>query len=141
MSQTNSKKKLGQRLTKQKQALFYVLSEAPASVQQIVEKLSKSEQQMNLSTVYRNLKAMVDCGLVIATTFDHKIKLYELAHHEHHHHVLCEKCGKISDICLDENLLLEQVKKQSDFAITSHHLEFFGRCGDCKLSAKNITKS
>jgi Fe2+ or Zn2+ uptake regulation protein len=129
------------RLTKQKQALLNVLCQEPKSVQQIEAELAQIDKKMDQSTIYRNLNAMVENGLLTATTFDQKTKLYELAHHEHHHHVLCEKCGKIGDICLDENLLLEQVKKQSNFSITGHHLEFFGCCGDCKPSAKNSTKS
>lgn len=119
------------RLTKQKQALLKILSHEPQSVQQIEISLTKAKQSMDQSTIYRNLNAMVESGLLTATTFDQKTKLYELAHHEHHHHILCEKCGKIGDVCLDEQILIDQVSKQCDFQITGHHLEFFGRCSAC----------
>ena len=50
----------------------------------------------------------------------------------HHHHLVCDNCGAIEDIPLSEALLLNQVKKQTDFQVNSHMLEFFGLCPTCQ---------
>ena len=57
---------------------------------------------------------------------------YELSNCEHHHHLVCEKCGDIEDVALCEEAILKEVKKQSHFKIDSHTLEFFGLCEKCQ---------
>lgn len=121
----------GYRLTKPRQEIFASLDHEPQSVLQIIEKLKKKNIKIDKVTVYRTLASFVELDLVEETQFKDKISVYELADHEHHHHVQCEKCGKIEDICLDENLLIQAAKKSSSFQIRSHHLEFFGLCKKC----------
>jgi len=50
----------------------------------------------------------------------------------HHHHIVCEKCGTVShlDICMPTTWL-GKVENRSGFQITEHHLEFKGLCGQC----------
>jgi Fe2+ or Zn2+ uptake regulation protein len=121
----------GFRLTQPRQVIFEVLSHRPQSVMEIIEKLAKKKLQIDKVTVYRTLSNFVKLNLVEETQFKDKISVYELADHEHHHHVLCEKCGQIEDIHLDEKLLINAAKKLSSFQINSHHLEFFGLCKKC----------
>ena len=123
--------KKGYRLTKPRQEIFAVLSHEPQSVLEINQKLKKKKLKIDKVTVYRTLSSFVEIGLVDETQFKNKISVYELADHEHHHHVLCEKCGKIEDICLDEKILIQAASKSSSFQIKSHHLEFFGLCKKC----------
>lgn len=121
------------RMTQQKQALLQVLSDKPQSAAQIAAALKNAGESIDQSTIYRNLNNMAATGQIRATTFDRKITLYELAHDSHHHHhVVCEDCGEIADVELDEQLLLAQVNAQSNFQILDHHLEFVGRCHDCQ---------
>jgi len=121
----------GCRMTKPRQEIFAVLNHSPQSVVEIIEKLKKKNLSVDKVTIYRSLTNFVKLGLVEETQFKDKISVYELADHKHHHHLVCEKCGKIEDICLDENLLVQAVKKVSSFQIKSHHLEFFGFCKKC----------
>jgi Fur family ferric uptake transcriptional regulator len=56
---------------------------------------------------------------------------YELAEY-HHHHMICESCGDISEFeeCpLDPELLPPE---SADFEVRSHSLEVYGRCGACR---------
>lgn len=121
----------GYRLTKPRQEIFASLDHEPQSVLQIIEKLKKKNIKIDKVTVYRTLASFVELDLVEETQFKDKISVYELADHKHHHHVQCESCGKIEDICLDEKLLIQAAKKSSSFKIISHHLEFFGLCKKC----------
>lgn len=121
----------GYRMTKPRQEIFAVLGHAPQSVVEIMNELNKKELQIDKVTIYRTLTSFVELGIVEETQFKNKISVYELADQDHHHHVVCEACGKIEDIHLDENLLVQAAKKNSSFQITSHHLEFFGLCKKC----------
>lgn len=121
----------GYRLTKPRQEIFAVLKHKPQSVLEIATKLREKKIKIDKVTVYRTLENFVKLGLVVETRFKDNISVYELADHEHHHHVLCEKCGRIEDISLNEDLLIEAAKKSSSFIIKSHHLEFFGLCRKC----------
>lgn len=121
----------GYRLTKPRQEIFAVLKHKPQSVTEILVQLHEKKLKIDKVTVYRTLENFVKIGLVAETQFKDGVSVYELADHEHHHHVLCENCGQIEDICLDENLLLKTAKKSSSFLIKSHRLEFFGLCQKC----------
>ena len=121
----------GYRLTKPRQEIFEILSHEPQSVTEIITRLEKKNIKIDKVTVYRTLASFVKLQLVEETQFKNKVSVYELADHEHHHHVQCEKCGKIEDICFDEELLLQTAEKKSSFQIISHHLEFFGLCKKC----------
>jgi Fur family transcriptional regulator, ferric uptake regulator len=58
---------------------------------------------------------------------------YELAGKEHHHHLVCENCGKIEDV-LSRVIpaLEEEIKNKHKFLVKRHSLEFFGLCEDCQ---------
>ena len=56
---------------------------------------------------------------------------YELAE-DHHHHMICEDCGDISEFeqCPVDARLLPS--KDSGFEVRSHSLEVYGRCAECR---------
>ena len=61
---------------------------------------------------------------------------YELVddNEEHtHHHLICTKCGSITDIKSDLLEDLEQhIADNYDFVIKDHRLKFYGLCKNCK---------
>ncbi len=86
----------------------------------------------DIVTVYRNLESLMGLGLVAQVFLDQKEAYFELKS-GHHHHAICENCGKVSDIHdLGHKKLDEEALKVSDFAkINRHSLEFFGLCKPC----------
>ncbi len=53
---------------------------------------------------------------------------FELAE-DHHHHLVCESCGDVSEF--EECPLDLRLLRDVDFEISSHSLEIYGRCTDC----------
>lgn len=50
-----------------------------------------------------------------------------------HHHLICEKCGRIIET--KEDLLdgiEELIRQQYKFNVTDHDIKFFGICEDCQ---------
>ncbi|WKZ25670.1 MAG: transcriptional repressor [bacterium] len=101
-------------------------SKLPLDVQTLVEKL-----KVNKTTVYRQLEKLIKNNKVIEVELGEGKKRYEVKSLDHHHHLICKKCGKLEDISLDEEVLMNQVSKKTKFNVESHSLEFFGHCVKC----------
>jgi Fur family transcriptional regulator, ferric uptake regulator len=54
---------------------------------------------------------------------------YELTG-DHHHHLICESCGGVSEV--ERSPLDLRHQRGVDFEISSHTLEIYGRCADCR---------
>jgi Fur family ferric uptake transcriptional regulator len=63
---------------------------------------------------------------------------YEWASKEHHDHISCVNCSKISEFESDEIEQLQVlISKKLGYKMTHHILELFGVCSDCQKSQKN----
>ena len=117
----------GYKATPQRTAVLRALI---AEQHQSLEEIRARCLEVGLVTVYRTLDLLNELGLVRRLDLGDGAR-YELAE-DHHHHMICESCGDISefDECpLDPTLLPVE---NSDFEIRSHSLEVYGRCAACK---------
>jgi len=127
----------GQRYTPQRRDLLHLLADAasPVSIPQI---LSDSDE-LKQSSVYRNLAALEQAGVVRRVPTDEEYGRYELAEEliGHHHHLVCSNCGAMRDVevpadveaTLDETL--DRIAKRAGFARVEHRLDLVGLCGEC----------
>lgn len=104
----------------------------PLSIQDIQKKLGKKSADQ--ATVYRTIEIFKKNGIVRQVNFEHDHAHYELNTNSHHHHTICQNCGKVVDIsnCNIEGLEKEVLKMSGFKNIEKHSLEFFGHCGKCK---------
>lgn len=121
----------GYRLTESRKQILEALTFHPQSVTDIVNSLNKKQANVDMSTIYRTLEILIELGVVGTTKFDNKA-MFELLSDNHHHHLICNDCGSIEDIPLDEDMLMNQVSDQTKFQVQSHSLEFFGLCANCQ---------
>lgn len=122
----------GYRLTTQRQRVLAVLTDRPQSVEEVLIALKNKDETPDKVTIYRTLDCFVDLGIVSKTQFKDKTAKYELlAEDSHHHHLVCDNCGSVEDIALNEAALLRKVSEQTNFQVKSHSLEFFGLCVNC----------
>ena len=129
----------GQRYTGVRRNLVSVLDDAggPLRLPDIVDRAPDLAQ----SSVYRNLDLLEDCGVVqrVTTTSDHAH--FELAEPliGHHHHLICVRCGKVTDVRLDDELEdlvathLNAAAKAGGFTALHHSLDVHGICPDCPV--------
>jgi Fur family ferric uptake transcriptional regulator len=123
----------GYRLTSQRQQIIDALTSSPQSVLEIISFLKSKGVSVDKVTIYRTLDCFVKLGIAAKTQFKDKTAKYELlTASNHHHHLVCDQCGSVEDIPLDDSILLKRVRKQTDFQIKSHSLEFFGICANCQ---------
>ncbi len=87
---------------------------------------------LNITTVYRNLEALVAAGIVTETRLGGKYIYYELSPGSRHHHLICERCGQVAE--LDDALvepLRQAIARQHGFTARVEHLAVLGVCSAC----------
>lgn len=83
-----------------------------------------------LPSVYRNLESLVECGILTRIQqFDNK-KHYGLctSKKEHHHHIVCIKCGKVDAV---SGCSIAEKKEIKGYKVISHYLQINGICDNC----------
>lgn len=106
--------------------------DTPVDVQHVIDHLQKN-LGVDRVTVFRIINTFVEKGILRKLEFQEGKSRYELANKEDHHHLICERCGEIEDVA-DTVIpsLVEQIKKNQQFIVTKHSLEFFGICKHCQ---------
>lgn len=99
--------------------------------------IQKECKNVDRATVYRALNVLKENQQVrIIEIGDGVVRFESLA--DHHHHLICLKCGEVKKVDLpeqeEEHLenLQNEFQKKSLFASLQHSLEFFGLCARCK---------
>lgn len=119
----------GYRITSPRLKIIKEIKTLPLSARQIHENLN--DKSIDLVTVYRTLELLTSLRLITRTTLDGNVVRYEVIDHIHHHHFVCELCGKIKDIVIEDEKFFNKIMKKNNFDLTSHSLEFLGRCTKC----------
>tara|TARA_Y100000590_G_scaffold297561_1_gene335357 strand:+ start:2059 stop:2499 length:441 start_codon:yes stop_codon:yes gene_type:complete len=110
----------------------------PLTIEQLL-KLSKGK--LAQSTLYRVINDLREFDLITEFTTPENTIVVELNTEDsnHHHHIFCEKCGRIIDIELDSQLEDDIEKEVSNIegryslSIRGHSLELIGICDTCNL--------
>lgn len=124
------------RITPQRICVYKKLTPMPQTVEEIYTALTLTKSSIDIASVYRILTLFATLSIVHAVYFGDGKERYEL--HDpsnHHHHVMCTTCGIITDVSLEDSKKLElEAARKSNYQITSHLLEFFGICQNCRYA-------
>ena len=101
------------------------LSNKPLTLRQIHARCN----DVDFASIYRSIKLFKEIGLVNEIIFADKKIRYKLQSNDHNHHILCSNCGEIQELPI---CLLSEIKKLTNYTITSHTLEFLGLCPNCQ---------
>lgn len=107
----------------------------PVTLPELVEAGAAASQ----SSLYRNLAILEQCGVVRRVASVDDVARYELDEDltHHHHHLVCQDCGRIDDVVLPDRLeaslhkAAESAGAAHGYELADHRLELVGRCGDC----------
>jgi Fur family transcriptional regulator, ferric uptake regulator len=127
-------KEAGYRLTKPRRAVAHVLlgTRVPLSIEEIHARLG--DRRINRVSIYRTIQLLCDLAIVRRLQFHEGFARYELADTfgSHHHHFVCNLCGRVEDIDACPLAATEQaIIRRTHSRIISHSLEFYGVCGAC----------
>ncbi len=89
------------------------------------------------ATVFRLLDRLVQLGLLSRLHGPDGCRAYTLCQPEpHHHHLVCRSCGRVTPIETGPiEAQIRSVARDFGFLVDAHHLEVFGRCGECRFGS------
>jgi Fur family transcriptional regulator, ferric uptake regulator len=104
------------------------------TAQEIFDDLRAGGRDAGIASVYRALELLTRMGLV------RRVELAEAAAYEpalpggeHHHHVVCDRCGKVSPF-EDEALerAIDRLAGRLEYDVGGHDVVLRGACADCR---------
>jgi Fur family transcriptional regulator, ferric uptake regulator len=105
----------------------------PIDISTVVDCVNKEGIKTDPATIFRIMNMLTKRGITIPIQFQEGKMRYELAGKAHHHHLVCEACGKIEDISSKVVPALEkEIQSNQKFLVKRHSLEFFGLCHNCQ---------
>ncbi|MEV8537024.1 transcriptional repressor [Streptomyces sp. NPDC051211] len=127
------------RSTRQRAAVAAALDEVDEfrSAQELHDMLRHRGASVGLTTVYRTLQSLADAGEVdVLRTSDGESVYRRCSTGEHHHHLVCRKCGKAVEV---EGPAVEKwaesIASEHGYVNVAHTVEIFGTCADCAAAA------
>ena len=86
-----------------------------------------------IATVYRTLALLEESNVVTSLSFGAQGKKYELGAKEHHDHLICTSCGKITEF-VDEEIEKRQhsITDELGFKMSDHFMQIYGICVECQ---------
>ncbi|MDD2968102.1 MAG: transcriptional repressor [Clostridia bacterium] len=121
------------RNTKQRQIVLNVVQEHHdhPTAEQIFIDVREKDEKISRGTVYRNLHHLAQKNEILhvripgADRYDWRIDL--------HYHLVCTKCGEVSDLALPYNPSLDdKVEEATGYKVERHRTIFEGICPACQ---------
>ena len=126
------------RMTRQRREIMRAVekSRCHLTADEVYKIVRRRMPRISLGTVYRNLDALAELGLLKKVEFCSCQRRYE-TNDEPHFHLICEKCGCVSDLPADGlDNLEEMVGTENGYTINGYKLEFYGLCPECGESER-----
>ena len=103
-SPTQRLRRIGYRLTLQRMMIVAAIESSGhhISAEEIYNQIKARYPHLNISTIYRTLDLLKRAALVTETDLGERRVCYHSAERGHHHNLVCQRCGQITD--LDEAL-------------------------------------
>jgi Fur family transcriptional regulator, ferric uptake regulator len=104
------------------------------SATEIFEALRAKDRRIGLASVYRALDQLASLQLVQRLEFADGAR-YErmLPSGEHHHHLVCDDCGKVEPFADGRlEVALDRVGDSLGYQVDAHDVLLRGACADCR---------
>lgn len=85
---------------------------------------------ISLGTVYRNLRLLVEQGELLSLNMGDGKEHFD-GNVNKHYHFICNCCGFVYDIMMDELDINRNASAHFDGKITGHSTYFYGLCKNC----------
>lgn len=123
----------GRRITNQRRLILETVraTDRHPTAQWVYRRVRRRLPRISLGTVYRNLRLLVEQGII------QELESGGFARYDgniaRHHHFTCQVCGQISDVALPGDEALDRrIASRTGCQILHYRIEFFGRCGACR---------
>jgi Fur family ferric uptake transcriptional regulator len=104
------------------------------TAQEIFDDLRGQGRTVGIASIYRTLDQLTRDGFLQRIDVGAGTSRFEPLHAdgEHHHHLVCESCGKVEAFA-DEQLerALRKVEGRTGYSVAGHDVVLRGACRDC----------
>ncbi len=98
----------------------------------VYENVRQEFPNISLGTVYRNLNLLVEIESVAKISLKDGVDRFDAKTNPHYHFV-CNDCGCVSDLPIKLSIdLNDEIAQTIGASVTSHEINFYGLCKDCK---------
>jgi Fur family ferric uptake transcriptional regulator len=132
-------KEHGYKLTPQRRAVIRTIASTPDHLTPaaLYERVRQEHPNLGLVTIYRTLELLSRLELVCELHAGGSCHSYTISNPEHHHHLICSRCGGVTDFTgYDLTELEQRLRRETGFEIEGHLLEFTGACRKCQQDGK-----
>ena len=121
---------MGHRVTAPRRQVLELLALKPDGFD--AEEISRELPGVGRATVYRTIRLLLEAGVVCKLALRDGTTKYSLARVEHHHHVVCVRCGTVREF-RDSTIerLVRSIGEDVSGEILGHRIEFDIVCNDC----------
>ena len=108
------------------------------AAQEIFDQLRADGRRVGIASVYRTLEQLSRDGYVQRIDIGAGTSRFEPVHADgqHHHHLVCDDCGKVEAFADDElERALRKVERRTGYSVAGHDVVLRGACDDCAASA------
>jgi Fur family transcriptional regulator, ferric uptake regulator len=122
----------GHRITNSRRRVIEAVLAQPAHF--TVDDVLHSTRKVGRATVFRTMRLLLDRNIVCRVMLDGGSLHYRLSSRGHHHHLVCNQCGRVEDFTqCDVEPLVRELARAMKYEIDAHWLEVYGRCQACRL--------
>lgn len=128
----------GMNLTPQRIAIYRALVEAKdhPTPEALFVRVRPGMPTLSLATIYKTLEALAQLGLVSEMPATGQSRRFD-ANMERHHHLVCDRCGSVSDY-RDEALdAIEAPRPIRGFRAERIEIHVHGLCRDCARAGRS----
>ncbi len=103
------------------------------SAADLLERARQRSAKAGRATIFRALEVLTTLHVVERLDLPNRSHAYVLCDpDEHHHHLVCSRCGGSVDVADGELArLVDEIGRRNGYRIESHRLELFGLCPAC----------
>ena len=117
--------------------LFEEQAEEHLSAEDVYRILLDEGVEIGVATIYRVLTQFEQAGILLRHHFETGKAVYELNTGGHHDHIVCVKCGIVTEFHNDEiEKLQDKIAEENGYRIVDHALYMYGVCGECRKKEK-----
>ena len=113
--------------------LFEAQPELHMSAEDVYRRLLDEGVEIGVATIYRVLTQFEQANILLRHHFETGKAVYELNRGGHHDHLVCIKCGKVTEFCSEEiEKLQKKIADDNGYRIVDHALYMYGVCSECQ---------
>jgi Fur family ferric uptake transcriptional regulator len=104
------------------------------TAQEIFDRLRSGSRRVGIASVYRTLEQLTRDGFLQRIDIGAGTSRFEPVHADgrHHHHLVCDDCGKVEAFADDElERALRRVERRTGYSVGGHDVVLRGACDDC----------